>query len=76
MDFSDDLPKYRHVSHLLDHLDEARAATVCPFCSKAKVHVEMMENASMGDDGIQVGFFTCTSCGLDWSHRVDARAIE
>ncbi|MBA4416900.1 MAG: hypothetical protein C0392_03160 [Syntrophus sp. (in: bacteria)] len=47
-----------------------RIATLCPFCNKTKVRVELMEGVNMFNDDVKIGFFTCTSCGQDWSHRI------
>jgi DNA-directed RNA polymerase subunit M/transcription elongation factor TFIIS len=76
----EELQSWRRVSHLLDQLhgpkkgDKAplkETPAVCPFCGKAKVRVEFMQSMNEFDDVVKIGFFTCTSCGQDWSNKVD-----
>ena len=74
MSLKDELSRWRDVSRRLDQIYEAEKADrfrrTCPYCGKPGVRVETMNTLNGTGRNLRIGFFTCHSCGENWSDLV------
>ena len=74
LSLKDELPLWRNVSRMLDEFHAAQKARMpgetCPFCGKGGVRVETLLAMNGSDEGLRMGFFTCTACNKNWSDRI------